>query len=31
MNVELASKKSVRLTAIDNDGHVKIYLVTVII
>ncbi len=29
MNVELVSKKSVRLTAIDSDGQVRIYLVTV--
>ena len=29
MNVELVSQKSVRLTAIDSDGQVRIYLVTV--
>lgn len=29
MNVQLVSKRSVRLTAIDNDGQVRIYLVTV--
>ncbi|XKL62474.1 hypothetical protein PGB90_002307 [Kerria lacca] len=28
MNVQLVSKRSVRLTAIDNDGQVRIYLVT---
>ncbi|KAK7603821.1 hypothetical protein V9T40_003820 [Parthenolecanium corni] len=28
MNVELVSQKSVRLTAIDSDGQVRIYLVT---
>lgn len=29
MSVDHASKKSVRLTAIDNDGQVRIYLVMV--